>query len=193
MAGSILAGGAILKVRLMLHRRGFMGMVLSVALAALCGSCATDAGDSAPDGNPLRADSITLDLFSLNAVLRTRNNAGELTPLGNSLRMDFDSTVTVGEQVVIRTEKRVRTYAAYFLHEHDIHCDGVYQGDAALLILFDDSMPGKCRDTVLADVPAYPYRTPVAVNFLEGKGFWIGAGQVEFARGKLEILFDYFP
>ena len=173
--------------------RGLAWLAFTACISACIWACATDAGDSGSSAYPLRADSISVDLFSLNALLRTRLGAGEMTPLGNSLRVALDSSISVGDEVVIGTDKRVRTYSAYFLHEHELHCDGVYQGDSALLILFDDSQPGKCRDTAFADVPAYPYRKPVAINYLEGKGFWIHAGQVDFARGKLEILFDYFP
>jgi hypothetical protein len=139
----------------------------------------------------LGQDSLVVDLFSLNAALRLREGGGRLTPRGDSLRVDLDTSLEIGDEVVLPTAKPVRTFSAYAVHERDLHCAGNYRDERALLVLFDDGMEGHCHDTAFAWVPAYPYRKPVPVAYLEGKGFWISAGQVDFAVGKLVIHFDF--
>jgi hypothetical protein len=171
----------------------FLSFPCTWALAAWLCACTADNGSGAGPAGGLRVDSIVVDLFTLNAVLGPRLDGDELTPQGEALMVKLDSSILLGEDVIIPTDKQVRTYSAHCLHEHDLRCDRGYQGDSAWIIRFDDSIPAKCHDTDLVEIPSYPFRNPVAVKYLEGKGFWLKAGQLDFARGQLKILFDYFP
>lgn len=139
------------------------------------------------------ADSLVADLFSLGARVRLRGDAASLTPRGASLLTDTLPSLE-GENVVLELEgRRVRTYSAYARRDRDMACAPSHSPEEALFIIRDDGMDSPCIDTAHVWVPAYPYRTPIPAAYLEGKGFWILAGDIPFARGSLIIHYDYIP
>jgi hypothetical protein len=191
--GRLKIGNLVHRSRMGVPRR-LPGVAAWITL--LLGGCMSGSQDDAQgrtEPYPLEPDSIVADLFSLNAALRLREDRGVLTPRGEARLVDLGPDLDIGEELVFRTSKHVRTYSAYAFHERDLHCDGHYSGDSALLILFDDGKQGLCHDTAFAWIPSYPYRVPVTASYLEGKGFWISAGQLDFAIGKLIIHFDHHP
>lgn len=147
----------------------------------------------APEESRLAQDSIVADLFTLGVHQRMREGGARLTPLGESL-LEAGADTAPGENLVFPTGpgQAVRAFSAYVRHDRDMHCDPAYAGNGALLIQYDDGLEGSCHDTAFAWVPAYPYRTPIAAAYLEGKGFWIKGGDLPFARGSLVIHFDHF-
>jgi hypothetical protein len=138
-------------------------------------------------------DSIVVDLFSLNCALRIRGLDGELTPRGQTLLQNLDSSIWVGEELVFVTTKNVRSYFAYMLHTRDLYCAKELNAENSLLTLTDDSIPGHCIDTAYAYVPAYPYWKPFEATYLAGKGFWVLPSEVDFALGQLKIVYEYIP
>lgn len=148
--------------------------------------------DPAGDGRPPAADSLVADLFTLGAGLRLREGGARLTPAGAAL-MDAETGTRIAEDLVFPTASPVRDFSAYARVESDLHCDPRVGDSRVPLMQFDDGLEAGCRDTLHAWVPSYPYRIPVEAAYLEGKGFWIRAGDIPFVRGRLIIHFTSAP
>jgi hypothetical protein len=164
---------------------------LLISLSAF-GASGCMPSDPGPPARSLAADSVFTDLFTLGARLRLRDADARLTPRGETLMGDTAIAIQ-GEAILLPTGRPVRSFSAYARHERDMACDPAYSGPDALLILDDDGIEVPCRDTAFAWVPGYPYRVSVPAAYVEGRGFWIRAGDLPFARGRLIVLFEYAP
>jgi hypothetical protein len=162
-------------------------LLLSITVLGAAGCLPSDPDPKLPS---LAADSVYADLFTLGARLRIRDANARLTSRGQALLGDTAITIQ-GEAIILPTGRRVRSFTAYARHDRDMACDPAYAGPDSLLILDDDGLEVRCRDTAFAWAPGYPYRVPVPAAYLEGRGFWIRAGDLPFARGRLLVFFEY--